>query len=124
MWALGSKSLGAVSIAGGGVGACQHLRMLSIQADFGSPALPYKASLVYVSVHLPAVLLDLILHAQSFRLFLVSWTKTHNVENIWPGSDLSICPPLALDFHSKSWGLSGSPGKDLSVWTRSSDLPL
>lgn len=76
MWALGSKSLGAVSIGGGGVGVCQHLRLLSIQVDLGSSALPYKASVVSVLVHLPDVLLDVILHAQSFRLLVVTWTNT------------------------------------------------
>lgn len=104
MWAPGSKSLGAVTVAGGGVGACQHLRMLSIQLDFRSPALPHKALLVCISMHLPDVLPELIFHAQSFSLLLVAWTNARNMENTWPGTDLSICPPLALDFHSRCWG--------------------
>lgn len=69
-------------------------------------------------IYLPHVLLDLTLLAQSFRLLLVTSTNTHNVQNTWPGTDLSICPPLALDYHSKSLGLSSSLGKDQSVWRK------
>lgn len=89
--------------------------VLSIQAGPESPALPCQASPVYVVGHLPGVL-HFILHAQSFRLLLVTWTNTHNVLNAWSGTDLSVCSPLALDFHPKA-GDCGSLGKDQSAWT-------
>jgi len=48
----------------------------------------------------------------------------YSAQNTWPGTDLVICPQLALDFHSKSWGLSSSMVKDKPVWTSSADLLL